>query len=215
MNRLRQCAFLMLYLVPCLAHGSLCLWGRYPSTEPFDPDEYTFPNSVCIYPDGRSSLADAVFGNLEMFLGLALYHYDSGWYIYDYPEQGLLLGDSGSNLIVCDNSIPYVYTNEDYTTFGYQPIFGGGHSEVDVDGKPISSSYLYWAPDPECGIHSLELYFNSPDINGDLLVNLTDVVLFSQDMAGPYNYRSDFNFDNTVNLSDHVILVQAMGATCP
>ena len=62
---------------------------------------------------------------------------------------------------------------------------------------------------------ALSSYFNSPDINGDLAVNLSDVVLFSQDRYGDYNYRSDFNFDGVVNLSDQIILVGALGVGCP
>ena len=59
------------------------------------------------------------------------------------------------------------------------------------------------------------LRFNSPDINGDLLVNLSDVQLFAGDFFGSYHFRSDLAYDNVVNLSDIVPLSRSLGATCP
>jgi len=61
----------------------------------------------------------------------------------------------------------------------------------------------------------LDIKFNSPDINGDLLVNLTDVILFATDYYGVYNYRSDFYWDGNLNLSDIVILAVHNTHDCP
>jgi len=61
----------------------------------------------------------------------------------------------------------------------------------------------------------IDLQINSPDINGDLLVNLADIVLFTQDVGGGSTYRSDFNWDGVVDLSDIVVFSGAIGATCP
>ncbi|MFH1843522.1 MAG: hypothetical protein ABIF77_09990 [bacterium] len=62
---------------------------------------------------------------------------------------------------------------------------------------------------------NLNISFNSPDINGDLSVDLSDVILFSNDFFGAYNYRSDFFWDGNLNLADIVWLAQAFGARCP
>jgi hypothetical protein len=62
---------------------------------------------------------------------------------------------------------------------------------------------------------SLDIAINSPDINGDLQVNLSDVVAFTQDYFGAYNYRSDFFWDGVLNLSDVARMAQGMGAICP
>ena len=61
----------------------------------------------------------------------------------------------------------------------------------------------------------VDLGFNSPDINGDLLVNLTDVQTFTADYYGGYLFRSDFHRDGIVNLSDLAPLAYAIGAACP
>jgi hypothetical protein len=41
----------------------------------------------------------------------------------------------------------------------------------------------------------------SPDLTGDLLVNLADLVLFATDYLA-YNQRSDLQGDGVINLSD-------------
>ncbi len=57
--------------------------------------------------------------------------------------------------------------------------------------------------------------FNSADINGDLLVDLLDVVQFTGDFySGGYVFRSDFVFDGMVDLIDVVDLAQAQNASC-
>lgn len=58
-------------------------------------------------------------------------------------------------------------------------------------------------------------HFNSPDINGDLAVNLTDIAIFAGDFFGVYNYRSDYFWDGILNLSDIALIAQGYGAHCP
>ena len=68
-----------------------------------------------------------------------------------------------------------------------------------------------WTPIPT----PVSVSFNSADITGDLVVNLTDIGLFAADYYGTYNYRSDFNSDTFVNLKDVQIMAVAVGTTCP
>lgn len=74
-----------------------------------------------------------------------------------------------------------------------------------------------WTPDDcqhYCSDVSLAFFVNSPDINGDLVVNLQDIQLFVADYHGAYSFRSDFNFDGEVDLSDLAVLTGGVGATC-
>ena len=58
--------------------------------------------------------------------------------------------------------------------------------------------------------------YNSPDINGDLVVNLTDISFFAMDFWGAaYMYRSDFNYDGVTNLTDLAMLAPTIGVSCP
>jgi len=89
---------------------------------------------------------------------------------------------------------------------------GGGHR------GPDEAVYLELGMMSLCPNQHLELqegvYFNSPDISGDLKVNLADIQLFAGDFFGDYDYRSDFNWDGVVNLSDIGFMAQAVGSAC-
>ncbi len=54
------------------------------------------------------------------------------------------------------------------------------------------------------------------DTNGDLEINLSDIVLFSQDLAAQSDIhpRSDFNNDGLINLTDVTLFSQAIGLVC-
>jgi hypothetical protein len=96
-------------------------------------------------------------------------------------------------------------TDADGMTAVALPLRGGGH------GTAADSELS--APDVTCEL-TLDggLMFNSPDLNGDLAVDLTDVALFAQDYFGPYNYRSDLYWDGQVGLNDLVYIAIALEA---
>jgi hypothetical protein len=101
-----------------------------------------------------------------------------------------------------------------FNAFG---IAGGGYTPVDANGQPHGKIMVIWVPDTcnhGCSQKYIELYVNSPDINGDLAVNATDLQLFVSDFYGTYNYRSDFNFDGVVSGVDLTIFSGGMGASC-
>jgi hypothetical protein len=89
---------------------------------------------------------------------------------------------------------------------------GGGWSEgpvtIYIMGMPAMATDYTELP-------GLPIRVNSPDIDGDLVVDLTDITLFAQDLGGPYHYRSDLCWDGEIDLSDIVLFVQGLGATCP
>ncbi len=62
---------------------------------------------------------------------------------------------------------------------------------------------------------NLPIGFNSPDLNGDGVVNLTDLIIFAGSYMGTYSYSCDYFWDGTLNLSDLVLFAGALGATCP
>ena len=86
------------------------------------------------------------------------------------------------------------------------PLQAGGASLADtrvlINGNALANT--------------LPVSYNSPDLNGDGGVNLTDVQIFAGDFfAVGYAFRADLFFDNIVNLSDLVPLAASIGATCP
>lgn len=131
--------------------------------------------------------------------------------IFTYPFEDLWLETSLGNLKHCaGGTVADFSTLANGTTTFTNPILGGKQSDrvnaektiVLVSGSPLAGG-------------GLDILWNSPDIDGNLIVNLSDTVLYAQNATGAYNYRSDFFFDNVINLSDTVLYAQGIGAVCP
>lgn len=126
----------------------------------------------------------------------------------NYPCEDLWLEFDDPHLTLCPGgSLADANTDINGEATWVNPIQAGGYSQgnmyVIVNGTPI--------PYPVLGFH-----FNSPDINGDLQVNLSDVALFGQDYwGGTYQFRSDFHYDGAINLQDLAIMAEGLGASCP
>lgn len=91
-----------------------------------------------------------------------------------------------------------------WTTVDLANLHGGGHT----DGPVLMRGRL-----PGYGVclfgTLFELEVRSPDINGDLAVDLTDIVLFVQALA-EYRSYADLRPDGVVNLSDIVVMSQGI-----
>jgi hypothetical protein len=86
------------------------------------------------------------------------------------------------------------------------PLHAGGWNPgptvVMISGSPLLSG-------------DLNIGHVSADINGDLVVNLTDVQYFAVDFFSVfYSFRSDLHYDGTVGLADLPRLAQTFGAFC-
>lgn len=131
--------------------------------------------------------------------------------IFLYPSEDMWLETSLGGLVHCaGGTVASASTNALGVTTFVNAILGGKQSNrvsaektiVLISGTPLSGSQL-------------DILFNSPDIDGNLVVNLSDTVLYAQNATGAYHYRSDFFFDNAINLSDTVLYAQGIGAVCP
>jgi hypothetical protein len=126
--------------------------------------------------------------------------------IFAYPLEDLWLETSGGSLVYCEGG-----TNADaatdidgQTTFS-DPLAAGGSTFGETTRVMVAGAALAGA--------GLNLIFNSTDMNGDLLVNLTDVASFIP-LLGSTTYAGDYNYDGIVNLTDVAKLIQANGASC-
>ena len=126
---------------------------------------------------------------------------------------------------VVNYSFEDLWIAADTGTFAFCPGGTVADASTDVNGQTTFSNPMF-AGASGTGLviivdfnalnqPPLDYLFNSPDISGDLVVDLTDVVLFSQNFFGPYAYRSDFFWDGQLDLSDIVLLAQGMGGQCP
>ena len=141
--------------------------------------------------------------------------------IVDWPASFIRLEYSDSPLIWCDTSSfpPPAHapnfadapTNEEGQTKFTMAYYGGGA----VEGP----TYVWNVADP-WGYYQriatpVNVSYNSADINGDRIVNLTDVGLFASDYFSGYRYRTDFNYDQRHTLVDVGMFATALGAACP
>ena len=140
---------------------------------------------------------------------ITLYLRDSqGMPFVHFPLEDMWLESADGGVVTClwgmraDQN-----TDINGMTMWTNPPIAGGHSQgpviVFVNGSPLLSN------------SGLPLKFTSPDINGDLAVNLQDLAILAPDFYSGYNFRSDLNGDGLLNLTDIYIFAQHLGAHCP
>jgi len=180
------------------------------------------PVSILIAPDGsgmRFEEARDFEGNLvDATIRVQVMGYDEHGplgVIYQYPAEDIWLQAAEDYSHGCGT--PYVTIadgptdEEGWTTFSQAPRGGGwtrGEMRVVIGGESSSSSPY--------DIPALPLAFNSPDIDANGRVNLTDIAIFCADMeASDTPYRSDLVWDGVIDISDIAVFTSFVGATCP
>ena len=169
---------------------------------------------LLIMPDGSGPpLTEATqYGGalVDATISLTLYSYcPPTGPLVGYPAEDMWLESTDGSLVFCTGgSIADAATDDQGDTKWSRPLSGGGWDSgtciIRLPGglTPNDSSFI--------------LKFNSPDLNADLVVNLTDVSEFAQDFfSGTYAFRSDLHFDHVVNLSDLTVMTGVVGKTCP
>ncbi len=183
--------------------------------------DITDPVSIMVVPDGSGvgfSEARTIDGQVvDATIRIQL------WLGDEYGPIGPLAGWSAEDI-----SFRAV---DDHTQSCSQDYLITGHGVTDIDGwteitlAPHGGGWtqgvleVYFRGDPphfgDPGPSVLSIQFNSPDINGDGLVDLADVSLFAQDFySGTASYRSDFVWDGVLSLSDVGAFAQNLGAGC-
>lgn len=201
--------FLCLALAPQMAHAGIepdntsTVLFAHPGTDPVtlmvrpDGNGPTFAESRTPWGD----IADAT-----VTLILRDNNYDP---IAGYPAEDLWLESLDNGLTHCSGgTIADADTDGQGTTRWSAPLRAGGFSTTEsvvmANGAPV------WAPDPR-----VPLMFNSPDINGDLRVDLTDLQQFAVEYFQTQGFRADLQRDGQVNLSDLALFAYAFGTGCP
>lgn len=128
--------------------------------------------------------------------------------VANFPFEDMWLESIGGGLVPCQGGATAdSNTDVEGHTQWSLPLRAGGYDEgncrVVVNGVWMGNAA------------GLTLNFNSPDMNGDREINLSDVGQFSVDYFGPYEFRADFIHDGVVNLSDLSALAGSVGKSCP
>ena len=196
-------------------------WGPYVGDAEFESIEA----SVLVTPAGVGPGLDEVHGSggfaLDATIRIQVVD-GNGQPIAGYPGEDIWLGFAvpGGTARGCrpDGGVPGgvfladADTDADGWTEFRLPLRGGGWSEgpatLYLGGSPAHQGP--WFP-----MGHIPLRMNSPDINGDLRVDLADVALFAQDFySGTAPYRSDFFWDGQLDLADVVRFVPHLGEVC-
>ncbi|HPF70246.1 MAG TPA: hypothetical protein PLQ13_06205 [Candidatus Krumholzibacteria bacterium] len=179
------------------------------------------PASIfCMPSGGGRAFAQAVADGgwaIDATLEIRLWTDAPGWGepIPNFPREDIWLQCSDFGLVPCPGTggfIPDSDTDAEGRTAWTQPLAAGGACSPDSSGKLsiyVVGAFAGGQPD------GLSIYANSADLNGDGIMNLTDIGLFVSDLTGMYSYRSDFNWDGTINLVDVGWLATALGSQCP
>ena len=164
-----------------------------------------------ILPDGSGDLLSEAFlpdgSRVDGMITVIVLNGDGTPYSA-YCQENIWVMDQGGGLSFCPNgNLPISQTDSNGFTQFTRRFFGGGASsgllQVYLHGAALRS------------VSGMAVRFNSPDMNGDLAVDLSDVPLFAADfVSGVYAYRSDFHHDGQINLSDLVRMAGALGARC-
>lgn len=180
--------------------------------------------SVMIVPDGSGFPLSNCFerGGTQLTSGkITVTLVDSGGNVVPaYPPNWITLEEMTSPLVWCRNvANPPTANCPNYADL---PTDAAGQTTFTLSyygGSQVQSPTNVWVFVPTSGWFSIPITgnvsFNSPDINGDLLVNLTDIAIFAMDFFGPYNYRSDFNYDQLVAIVDLAMFAPHLNKACP
>ncbi len=170
------------------------------------------PRFLMVLPDGSGpALHDAaVEGGQTWDATITLTLLDAaGDPVFLYPFEDLWLWDEDGTLSFCTGgSLADHSTDESGQTAFSNPPYGGGYNRP---GNPVNV-WVAGAPLEQPG---LPVHFNSPDVSGDLLINLSDITLFVVALGVGYDWACDFNHDGLLNLTDIVEMAQALGLGCP
>ena len=200
-------AFVVIFLtLPFLAFAGV------PDVDQCDASmAYSGPGtpSLLVVPDGDGNPfteAHDEEGNMVDATITLIIRDGAGDPIINYPFEDAWLESEDHGMVACvGGAVANASTDVQGMTYWSNPMFAGGYSQaptrVFVNGLYLPTT--------------LALSYNSPDINGDGAVNLSDIALFSIAYFSGYQFRCDYNGDGELNLADVTIVAEHIGASCP
>ncbi len=132
--------------------------------------------------------------------------------IANYPFEDIWLQSTQGGMVPCNGgTVSDVDTDGDgITTFSGPLLVGGGMDASAGEVLEVCLNGMTW---PQSVVDVVVL---TADLNGDLMVNLTDTIDFAAlYLSGGYAPAIDFLWDGEINLSDLVIFAGAVNTACP
>lgn len=208
----------MRILIACLLMAAMAgaAAAQYP---PMAYVEVHPPDAECvlvIHPDRPGRLHwpwGGTISSVDVLLGQSPpNHWGDCWF-----EEPLLAADSitliphgplPAGLMLVDEPLPLdgPPDAEGWATVDLGTLRGGGHAEEPVRFRASVPGY----GDCVLNLMTFTVTVRSADINGDLLVDLSDIAYFVQALYGGYQPHADLWPDGEINISDVVIMAQAL-----
>lgn len=204
--------FVSLLLALCTA---ICATAQYP-----DPEKSTITcnesRPVSILLGHYTVLGNMIWKDAQLYGGdntnamiTIEVRDENGELITGFPASIAPIINEG-NLLACGSALVSGGGGGGIAYFDYAD--GGGSSDnISLQGVIAN---IYGEPLFTLTPILTNFRFNSPDLNADGAVNMSDTVLLAQLMNQGYSYRIDYFWDGVINNSDVVLFVQAMGSAC-
>lgn len=162
---------------------------------------------ICPACDGYAFSAAQTFGGATMDATIEVYIRNNAGQPLDGISAGDIWLDDASLFFCTDGNIADFDTDTNgYTEFD-MPVCGGGCTLDFALG-----GYLAGTPFNENPLPYLQ--FNSPDFNGDLVVDLIDLSGFAAAYFVPATYCFDYYWDGLMTLQDLALFSQHYGDEC-
>jgi hypothetical protein len=195
---------IMILLVPVVAFGDIPDMNNCSISTRATEDV-----SIMICPgcDGYPFTAAQKFGGEYMDATIDVYIRNGvGQPVANFPYQDLWLDDPFLCFCLGGSDADADTDENGHTQFSF-PLCGGGYSEnFDLGGYVAGNAFIQ-NPLPH-------IKTNSPDINCDLVVNLSDLALFAQHYYGTASYVNDFFWDSVADLRDLALFAQHYNHIC-
>ena len=192
-----------LSLLCLVASMSFCPSTVLSKCIPFDPGSASAaPAQILIVPDGSGPSLESQGATIHVLINEC-----PGVPSEGIPAADIWLEPAGIGATAfCEGSgIADGPTDVNGTTTFTGALAGGGWSTEGI--QVYVGENAFWVP--------LPISVVSPDINGDLSVDLADIGDFAEDFVSGYAARSDFNFDGRLDLNDIGTMAIHVGASCP
>jgi len=174
---------------------------------------YLGPETAVMFnvPNGGGSAfsaASIIGGTVDATVTLTLLD-GAGAPIANFPFEDSWLVSADAGMVPCiGGTTSDANTDAAGVTQWVTPLAAGGSSQaltvVMIAGAALTSGA------------GVAISHNSPDLNGDGSVNLSDLAGFASDFyTNTTAFRTDFAFAGAVNLSDLAVFASTLGAACP
>ena len=166
---------------------------------------------ICPACDGNSFGAALAFGGgpVDATIEVIIAN-NTGQGLGGITASSIWLEETGINWCDAGNIADFDTDATGYTEFAMPPC-GGGCS----DNMTLSGYLMIGSPTPFNENPLPHIMFNSPDTNGDLVVDLIDLSEFAAAYFAPATYCFDYYWDGQMTLQDLALFSQHYTHSCP